>query len=407
MKILFICKALPPEVSGGIQTHTWKLSEWLLRLGNEVHILTSGKFLGTEVRENRDGIELIRIPYFPGRKLPFLSKWAEEWAFSVATQAWLKRHATEYDLVHVQGRSGFAFPGSQQQVPVVTTFHGLIGVENYRATQGKKGSWSDRFHESWATRLEYRSLHQSDASIVVSQEMRDELDRLHPTEITPIYIIPNGVDVPKLPEPKPDERFDTLLFIGRIVPIKGVYALMEAMQKVHTPIQLVMIGAGASRPELEKIIAQTGLEGRVHFTGVLDQKAVFAWIQKSFALVLPSRHESQGIVLLEANACNKPVIASRIDGITEVVEHGVNGLLTTMDVPDELAKNINWMYDHPEEALEMGKRGQKIVQDKFSWEKIALETNALYTRLVHAKQNNSAKSDASSAASTASLKSVA
>lgn len=386
MKILFICKALPPEVSGGIQTHTWKLSEWLQKLGNEVHILTSGRFLGSEQREMREGIQLIRIPYFPGRKLPFLSKWAEEWAFSVATQAWLKRNAAGYDIVHVQGRSGFAFPGCQAQVPVVTTFHGLIGVENYRATQGVKGSWSDRYHERWATKLEHRALHHSDANIVVSQEMRDELDRIHPTDATPIYIIPNGVDVPKLPATAPDVRFNTLLFIGRIVPIKGVFALIEAMQQVHSAIRLVMIGAGASRPELEKIIAATGLQDRVHFTGVLDQAGVFGWIQQSFALVLPSRHESQGIVLLEANACKKPVIASRIDGITEVVTHGENGLLTTMDVPSELAGHINWMYDHPAEAAQMGQRGQEIVKAKFSWEKIALETIALYTRLIRTKQ---------------------
>jgi glycosyltransferase involved in cell wall biosynthesis len=384
MKILFVCKSLPPKVSGGIQTHTWKLSGHLANLGHEVSILTAGSFFQLESSEMLEGRTIISIPSFPGRKLPFFADLVEEWAFNLAVQQWLWKHDGAFDIVHVQGRSGCLAPGSGLNMPIVTTFHGLMTVENGRRGKGKKPGLSIRAHERWSSRTERRSLRKSDACVAVSEEMLLEMQNFDNQYKTEITILPNGVDVPEL-DPQAlqtREASNTLLFIGRIDCIKGVYPLIEAMRKVKPHIHLNMIGAGPERAGIERAIAAAGLGDRVHLLGVLPQEQVFAQIKQAYALVLPSFHETQGIVLLEANACAVPVIASDIPGIWEVVEHGVNGLLTKAGDADALCENINWLFSHPEAATEMGQAGRNIVSTRFCWENIALETEKLYWKLM-------------------------
>lgn len=366
---------------GGIQTHTWKLSLWLHKLGHEVHILTSGKFLGRVQVETREDIQLIRIPYFPGRKLPVLKKYAEEFFFNLSAQRWLRQNAPTYDVVHIQGRSGISYAGKRQNIGVICTFHGLIYWENKMSLGEKRGIWSDRVHARWASRLERRALQHADAVIVVSNQMRNQLDYLDVKHGSPIYRISNGVDIPVSEIAASQEPAAILLFVGRLDPLKGVFSLLEAMKQVKPPVELVIIGDGGCRSELEKQVAAYQLGGRVRFLGSQDQESVFSWIRRSFALVLPSRHESQGIVLLEANACGKPVIASRIPGIDEVLEHELNGLMTPVDQPAELAEAINWMYAHPEEARSMGARGLQLVRDRFTWERIAQQTLEIYQQV--------------------------
>ncbi|MEI6411037.1 MAG: glycosyltransferase family 4 protein [Bacteroidota bacterium] len=384
MKILLVCKSLPPKVSGGIQTHTWKLSGHLVQLGHEVSILTAGSFFRLESSEMVEGRNVISIPSFPGRKMPLFADLLEEWSFNLAVQQWLWKHDGLFDIVHVQGRSGCLAPGSGLQMPVVTTFHGLMSIENARSGKSKKAGWSLRMHERWATRAERRSLQQSDACIAVSEEMLHELQMLDSQCDNTIRVLPNGVDVPKLESIKCEtaDASNTLLFVGRLDRIKGIYPLIEAMRKVKAPIRLDMIGDGPERAGLERAISAAGLSDRVRLLGALPQAEVFAHIRTSYALVLPSFHETQGIVLLEANACARPVIASDIPGIREVVQHSVNGLLTKVGNANSLSHQINWLFSHREEADQMGWAGREKVSTDFCWENIALETERLYGQLM-------------------------
>lgn len=387
MKILFVCKSLPPAVIGGIQTHTWKLSEWLVRMGHEVSILTAGNWrMGTRSLQC-DGRTLIEIPYLPGRKLPFLSTWAEEWAFNRAATQWLRRNSQAFDIVHVQGRSGFCFSGKQGATPVVATFHGLVSVENERSGRHVNANFDTRLHEYWATFFEKKTLRRADACIAVSREMLHEIESVESTAVARTTILPNGVDVPA-EFPTPADSFTmskNLLFVGRLDRIKGIFPLIEAMKSVRPDVRLVMVGDGPERAALERTIAQSGLKDRISLMGALPSEQVFEHIRSSFALVLPSFHETQGIVLLEANACGKPVIASDIPGIREVVRQGETGWMVTAGDPLELAAAINRVHNYPADARLMGETGRQHVSEKFSWKKIALETERLYGRVLAQK----------------------
>lgn len=382
MKILFVCKSLPPRVAGGIQTHTWKLSGWLHKLGHEVSILCAGSVRLGEQSSQREGRHIIEIPYLPGRKLPFLADFVEEWAFNRAASQWLRRHAAEFDVVHVQGRSGFTFPGRQSQTPLVATFHGLLSLENRHKNAHGFAHW---LHGKWAGFFEKNTLRRADACIAVSPEMRDEMEAVLPGAASRTHIIPNGVDVPKhLPQPDPTDP-NLLLFVGRLCRLKGLFPLVEAMQKVPQHVHLVMIGDGEERHALGQAIVEAGLHDRVLFTGSLPSEEVFEWLHRAWALVLPSFHETQGIVLLEANACGKPVVASDLPGTRSVVQQGENGLLVQPGDVAHLAAAIRQVFADPDLARQMGRKGRQIATENFSWEKIALETERLYGSLLAEK----------------------
>lgn len=383
MKILFVCKSLPPAVIGGIQTHTWKLSEWLVRLGHEVSILTAGNWRTGTRSLQREGRNIIEIPYLPGRKLPFLSTWAEDWAFNRAATQWLHHNSASFDIVHVQGRSGFGFAGKQSATPVVATFHGLVSVENERSGRQQQSNLDTRVHERWASFFEKNTLRRADACIAVSREMQHEMEAIAPSAMARTVILPNGVDVPAQVQSSPDSK--KLLFVGRLDRIKGIFPLVEAMKMVHPEVHLVVVGDGPDRAQLEQQIQTLGLTDRISLIGAQPSERVFEQIQDSFALVLPSFHETQGIVLLEANACAKPVIASDIPGIREVVRQGETGWMVPAGAPRELAAAINRVYNYPEDAQMMGETGRQHVSEKFSWEKIALETERLYGQVLAQK----------------------
>ena len=388
MKILIVCKSLPHRITGGIQTHTWKLSEWLLHLGHEVSILSAGSFLGGTKRYFLEGCQIIEIPYLPGRKLPLVSTFAEELAFNVAAARWLRVQASKFDVVHLQGRSGCMYAGAQLSTPVVTTFHGLVSVENTRIGVKRRFSLGRWLHEYWATFFERRAMQHSDANIGVSQEMGEKIRLLSPNGRGKVVVVPNGVDTPPLPESSETDP-NLLLFVGRIERIKGIYPLVEAMQQVPAHIHLIMIGEGAERAGLERQIVAAGLQERIKMIGAQPSKVVFEYLHRATALVLPSFYETLSIVLLEANACGKPIVASDLPGMREVIQHQVNGLLVPPGEPETLAKGIAEIFADPSAAARMGEAGWMITRERYSWQKIALQTERLYGNLLAQKINPS------------------
>lgn len=400
MKILYVCKSLPHSFQGGIQTHVWKLSEYMSRLGHDVTILTAGSWRKGEKRYDMDGRHIIEIPYLPMRRQPIWPWFLEELSFNIAIKRWLSQNVTlplenekeGFDLIHLQGRSGFTFPQSHNSVPIITTFHGLISVENKKA---HKSGVQKYVHERWVSYFEKNALKNSHAIIAVSREMQDEIMEFVPELNPQIAILPNGVTIQSHNLTTPassSKRGKTLLFVGRLDGIKGIFNLIEAMKFVQRDIQLVMIGDGSERQNLEKELNTEGYHSpeflgsggseRVKLLGALPNETVLEWVAQCDALILPSFHETQGIVLLEANACGKPVIASNIKGIKEVVKQGYNGLLCNPYNPKHIAETINHLFSDTETMVKMGENGRQLVALKYDWSIIAKQTEKVYRQVV-------------------------
>ncbi len=379
---------MPHRYQGGIQTHTSELAEHLAQRGHDIYVLTAGSIRkGVQYYEMK-GFTVIEVPYIPMRRFPFLPILLEELSFNLSAWLWLKKNQFKYDIVHLQGRSGFLFPKRHNETPVFTTFHGLIHLENKFSKQIL--NLDRRIHQRFASYFEKNAFKNSDAVISVSHEMQRELNQLNmPIEEQPRIIIPNGVAVKKSHiETNTDIKSDnnTIIFVGRLDRIKGIFQLVKAMKIVDKDIKLVMIGDGLNGTELKELILTEGVSDRVQLVGSQSNDNVINWIKQGFALVLPSFHETQGIVLLEANTCGKAVAASNVGGVPEVVTHGFNGLLFNPYNIQEIANAINELYRNPEMTKKMGENGRKLVAEKFNWSKIAADTEGVYEQVLASKK---------------------
>lgn len=162
-----------------------------------------------------------------------------------------------------------------------------------------------------------------------------------------------------------------VLFVGALVYLKGVQRLLEAMAEVRRQqpqARLVIIGQGDYQDELELQAESLGLTEEVEFVAPMSQTALRDYMRRCRLLVLPSLSEGLGRVLIEAMACGRPVIGTRVGGIPDLIQDGVNGYLVPPDAVAPLADRIAYLLTHPEEAVEMGARGRAFVTETFSTE---------------------------------------
>lgn len=235
-----------------------------------------------------------------------------------------------YDLVHTHGYFAdiVGIPISRWlQIPVVTTCHGYINSP-------KRISFINAYNA--ADRLMVRF---SSKVIAVSESLRETLTRSG-IRREKVCLVTNCVHVETdIAQEGQDrmavrERLDVadkecvIGFIGRLSREKGFPYLLEAaatLRKENIPVTLLILGDGPQADEMTNRARELGLNGRCHFVGF--QKEVRRWIPAMDVFVLPSLTEGTPMALLEAMSCGKPVVATNVGGVPQVVQDGVNGVL--------------------------------------------------------------------------------
>lgn len=380
LSILIIVKSLPWRYIGGIQTHSWDLAQALKEKGHRVTILTGGTPLSKTSKSEKEGISIMQIPFFPGRYLPGISLLAEELSFNLKVKNWVARHHSDFDIIHSQGRSGYLlYQLPQIHRKLVQTIHGHTSREAASDLQNTNAKLHAFFAEIW----EKKSLQTLRKTIAVSQDLKKTVEKSPLVTQSSIEVIPNGVrtngeQVQKVPADNQNSRF---VFVGRLHPVKGLIPLIQAIAKSPKPLYLDIIGEGPQQKELEKLISTLGLTMQIRLLGAHSNGALQLLLPDYIGLVLPSVYESQGIVLLEANLKGLPVIASDLPSIRESITHGENGLLCSLEHPEEFVKAMIYLQENRHQAIQMGQLGQRFVLENFSWSKIADQTIALYHQL--------------------------
>ena len=165
-----------------------------------------------------------------------------------------------------------------------------------------------------------------------------------------------------------------LLAVCRLEPQKGLDIAVRALPDIrtrHPTAELVVLGEGPQRPDLEQLAAN--LEVPVHLLGRVPDVA--AWLQRADVLVHPARWEGFGLALLEAMLASKPVVATSVSSIPEIVVDGQTGLLVPPDEPQVLAAAVTRVLDEPGDY---GEQGRRRAQSQFSVSRMADRTLALY-----------------------------
>lgn len=161
-----------------------------------------------------------------------------------------------------------------------------------------------------------------------------------------------------------EEHSDDFLFLGRLVALKGVRTLFEAMRLVGPQARLLVAGEGELRQELEEYARRWELKNIV-FLGYLSMKELMPLIQRAAFTVFPSEcFENYPMAILESFACGTPVIGSNLGGIAELVRPGQNGLVFEPGNARDLAEKITFMQNHPDQAAAMGRNARQQVENE-------------------------------------------
>lgn len=235
----------------------------------------------------------------------------------------------------------------------------------------------------------------TDKMVTVSDAIKKDIlryDRVSPSKIMVLY---NGVDTERF---KPRVSFgdirkqflmskdDVVIgFVGRLVPSKGLNYLIEAVALLNnsSKVKLLIVGDGSLMEELKKMAKDKGLEESVIFTGLRrDITDILSCID---IFVLSSVKEGFPNSLLEAMAMGKPVVATAVGGIPEIIEHRTNGFLVPPADIEGLAAAIKTVIDNPPMAINMGIAAREFIENNYSITATVGKWEALYKSLLEEK----------------------
>jgi len=366
VKIGIVSQSYYPRY-GGVTEHVHSTAQELRRRGHEVTIITS-RFRGMDPRPVA-GVERV------GHNLliPFNRAFVD---FTVGLnlrgefREVLRRH--DFDVVHTHCPTSPSLPVIAIQTAScrqIATFH----------TTMPRTFLQDVFRDYLA-----RVVEKVDARIAVSATARESAEMYYPGEY---HVIPNGVDVERFhPGVKPfDEWQDAarvnILFVGRLDPRKGVPLLLNAMPEVvsgtNGRARLLIVGNSYLRPQYEASVP-SALRPHVHFLGHVPGPDLPRWFATGDVFVSPaSGNESFGIVLIEAMAAGRAVVASDIPGYRSVVIPGVNGDVFPPGDGAALAAALTRLVLDPERRTQLATRGRARALE-FAWPRVTDRIEALY-----------------------------
>lgn len=384
--------------AGGQNVHVAALSAALAAQGHTVTVFT-----------RRDDPDLPpRVPLAPGAEVVHLDAGPAEripkdelLPFMPALAEGLARHWRERrpDIVHSHfWMSGVAAleavrrdpPGrAAAGIPVVHTFHAL-GVVKRRHQGSQDSSPADReWLEPWVART-------VDGIVATCSDEAFELRALG-ADGSRISVVPCGVDLGQFTPDGPVERRASrrIGVIGRLVPRKGVDLVIQALARLVADglrdVELHVVGGGsgedglAGDPEARRLLAlcdDLGVRDQVRLRGQVPQAQMPALLRSLDVVVCAPWYEPFGIVPLEAMACGVPVVAAAVGGLIDTVVDGLTGLHVPPRNPEALAAALAALLGDSERASAYGRAGRARVRSRYSWERIARDTQRVYRQTV-------------------------
>jgi glycogen synthase len=382
MKILVLTREYPPHVYGGAGVVVTQLSRAL------------GRRMTVEVRcfgprEPAPAGGVVVRGYAPWERLAGVAAGPR---FAPALEAWsvglaMARDPTDADLVHAH--TWYASPGGflirmLHRLPLVVTLHSLEPLRPWKADQLGTGY----LLSTWAERI---AVEAADRIVAVSTAMREDVRRHFAVDPERVVVVPNGIDAERYRRTTDGEalarwgvRPPYVLAVGRLSEQKGFFPLLEAARALPAGVQVVVCASTPDTPEIEdRFQAVTATVPAVRWIPeVVPVDDLLQLYSHAAVFVCPSIYEPFGLINLEAMACETPVVASAVGGIPEVVEDGRTGLLVPPGEPAALAEAIRWVLAHPDEGRALGRAGRRRVEERFTWARVAEQTESVYRAAV-------------------------
>ncbi|OAT81855.1 glycosyl transferase family 1 [Desulfotomaculum copahuensis] len=383
-RILMLSWEYPPGTVGGLARHVYDLSRALIRHGDEVHVITC-PVPGEDAYSLQQGVHVHRLAPEQLTAADFLT-WVGQMNRGMSA---LSDRVTEQwgrpDLVHAHdwlvGEAGLQIR-DRYGVPLVATIHATEHGRNH----GIHTALQRHIHSR-----EAQLTNEAVRVICCSNYMAEEVTGLFGLPDGKVRVIPNGVDPANLLAGRSREPdcadldtrggVPTVLFMGRLVPEKGVQVLLESFPAVLSRVpgaRLVVAGRGPYQDHLQGRVQELALEGRVSFAGFVDDLGRNRLLEQARVAVFPSLYEPFGIVALEAMAARVPVIVTDTGGLQDIVEHGVDGFKVPPENAGMLGHYTAELLANPLLAQELCQKAWRKIITRYDWYYIATETRDVY-----------------------------
>ncbi len=389
LTVVMLSWEFPPRIIGGISPHVYNLSRSLAKKGVKVHVVTCD-FPGAPPQETIDGVEVHRIDSYKN-PAPDFATWVYLMNVNMQkeTATIVRNLGGKVDIFHAHdwlvATAGIGLKHVFRKPFFVTMHSTEIGRRN-----GIHTDYERMIHETeaWLTYEAWKVICCSDYMIShVRWAFGLPQDKL--------VMIPNGVNFEAYAGKEnedlsqvrnrfalPNEKI--VLFVGRLVHEKGAHILVNAVPKVldKTNAKFIIVGNGYMKDQLSDLTKAMGMAHKVLFTGFIDNDTLRKLQRCADVCVVPSLFEPFGIVALEAMAAGSPVVVSDTGGLSEIVNHDVDGVKVYTGDPDSLSWGITRILTDEPFAKRLKTAALKKVQEKYNWDTIALQTKATYDAIL-------------------------
>ncbi len=372
----------PPKSVGGLARHVNDLSYAMSKQGHEVHILTAG-IEGAPIEEKINEIYVHRVnPY--SIQTPNFLFWTQHLNMALIERGIPLLNSNKFDIIHCHDWmvtfAGRVFKHSYR-LPLIATIH---------ATESGRNNGIYNETQSYINSLEWFLNYEAWKVIVCSNHMEGEVKSQFCLPRDKVVVIPNGIFPENFRQKNMNKKYlsylnendRVILYVGRLVQEKGVQILIDSASKILNSVpnaKLVIVGSGPMEEHLK--YKANFLGDRAIFAGYIDDEELRYLYKRAEVAVFPSLYEPFGIVALEAMATKTPLVVSDVGGLSEIVDHGQNGLKTYPGNSNSLADNILAVMFDKELKEYLVTNANNSINKKYNWENIAEKTISVYENI--------------------------
>lgn len=360
MRIAILVGGFPPKWLAGTEISTYNLAKYLAKRGHEVHVITAHDDDLPDFSEE-SGFYVHRVAWSKVRIVGILPFWM---------RMYLQIRRIKPDVVHSQSLL-YGIPA-------------MMAKKNLKIPYAVWGRGSEIYLPGRPLAMISKSiLRNADAILALTEDMKQAMQNLCDKEI---FVVPNGIDLEMFKPPlesRKGSNAKTIIFVGRLHPVKGVQYLIEAMNIVHQKMpeaELILVGDGKEREHLKSLTGRLGLKECIEFAGRVPHEKIQDYMGLADVFVLPGLSEGFPVTILEAMACGLPVVATRVGGLPDIIEDSINGYLVEAMDQEQIAEALLKILQDERLRKEISNNNRETA-GRYTWDMVAVTIEGIYQNI--------------------------